>query len=303
MAAPASRAIRSAAISVPLRVDTTLVANCMGLPPSFLLARHHGDAGGDQVGIADVLAGAVRVRLGVLDEVASDVALGHGVRTRAGVAVPADDVEGREVDHGHDVVAGAAEGAERRDDQRHDPGVVGVVVGPVDRRGARVRAAEDPVLQPLLDLADGAAGLRLHALPRLGQAPEVVVRGARERLVELVSGPTAEVDLVPEVRDRGVAVDRLVLAARDAKLDNRVGRQGLHLQAASDGDADAERVRRARLEGVAARRADTALVDLDGLQRAGAGAGEEGALYRPERPGRLALVAVPGRAGLTVPGA
>ena len=173
----------------------------------------------------------------------------------------------------------------RRDDQRHDPWIVEVVVRPVDRRRARVGAAEDALLQPALDLADCAARLRLDALPRLGQRPELVVGGAGERRVDLVSRAAALLDLVGEIRDsRGRSRRSGSGSARDAELDDRIARERLHLQAAGDREADPERRRRPRLERVAAGRGDAALEDLHASQRARAAACDECALHRTERP-------------------
>src|SRR6266511_2888875 len=164
---PARSAAAAATANVPRLVEISFVATFIG-GSSSRLASQHGRTGRELSGVgqvADGFARPCRIAWDVLDEVARDVALRHRDGAWAGVAVPADDVERAEVDHRHDVVAAAAERAEGRDDQRDDAPVVLRVVRPVDRCRARARTAENPVLQPLLDLPHGAARLRLDAGP------------------------------------------------------------------------------------------------------------------------------------------
>src|SRR5215216_3371010 len=178
---PRRRACRAWSRSASLRV-----AWCF----SSRLASEHGRTGRElgRVGqLADGVACTRWIAWDVLDEVARDVALRYRDCTGAGVAVPADDVERPEVDHRHHVVPAPAERAERRDDAL----VVLAVVRPVDRGCTGARAAEDAVLQPLVDLPHRTAGLRLDAVPRLGGPPELVVARACERLVDRISRAAA----------------------------------------------------------------------------------------------------------------
>src|SRR5215204_1915314 len=297
---------RRAAQRAPRRAVFLFVSirACLQVPWDFLLTGQYWDARRERVAVADGLAGSARVGLCVLDEMAGDVALGHRMSARAGVAVPAGDVERGEVDDRDDVVTGAAEGSERRDDQRHDAWVADAVARPVDRRRTGVGAAEDPLLQPLLDLAHRPTRLCLDALPGLGKRPELVVCRAGQAGVDLVGGTAALLDLVGEVRNRRIAVDRLVLAAGDAQLDDRIACLRLHLETAGDRDADPERRRRSGLKGVASRRGDAALEDLNASQRARTSRpGDECSLNRTERSLRLARIVVLVVAGQAVPGA
>src|SRR6476646_6719225 len=172
MSAPARRAAATATIIIPRLLETSLVPSCISFS-SFLTSQHsraRRDLG--RVGqVTNGVAGPLRVPRDVFDEVAGDVALRHGRRARAWIAVPANDVERGEVDHRNDVVAATGERTERRDDQRHDPRVVLAVVRPVDRCSTSVGPAENSLLHPLIDLTDRATGLGLHALPGFGSAP------------------------------------------------------------------------------------------------------------------------------------
>src|SRR5262245_20906294 len=103
---PAASAAPAAAISVPHFVEISRCTASIVAPPLDLPGQNR-DAGRDRIRITDRVACRRRIRRHVLDEVAGDVALRNGLGAGAGVAVPADDVEGGEVDHGYDVVAGA----------------------------------------------------------------------------------------------------------------------------------------------------------------------------------------------------
>src|SRR4051812_6307859 len=164
----------------PRLLETNFVASCM----TFLLLACELRAARRELRwigeMADRVTGPCRVTRDVLDEMAGDEALRDRGRPWTRIAVPADDIERAEVDHGDDVVAAARERAERSDDERHDARVVLAVVRPVDGCCAAVGAAENPVFHAVLDLPDSAARLGLDALPRLGRSPQLVVAGARE---------------------------------------------------------------------------------------------------------------------------
>ena len=100
------RAWRSAALRAASPSASTRAWLRVAWSSSFgSIASARGRRASAQSGSQTSFAGPMWVRRRVLDEVAGDVALRHGVRAGAGIAVPADDVEGAEVDHRHDVVA------------------------------------------------------------------------------------------------------------------------------------------------------------------------------------------------------
>src|SRR5690242_15493922 len=146
---PASSAAPMATYSEPLLVEISFCANSIGGTSNRLSLDEYGNAWRERVRVAVARAAAVRVRGDVLDEVAPDVALvrGAGKRPRlvvgAARAVPAGDVEGREVVDRHRCLAAAVERGEVRDHQLHDPRIaVGKWPRPVVRRARRVARVE-----------------------------------------------------------------------------------------------------------------------------------------------------------------
>src|SRR3954454_2059086 len=203
------------------------------------LSRHDGDAPAERAQVAR--GAAVRTvvdRFDVLDEVADDgagvvardrvvaVALARIVKAVA-LAGPAGDVEEGEVLDRVALVAGALKGAVRHDEHRDDPGVAGVVVGPVVGRGAGggLLAAENAVVHARRDLAGGLTGLGPDAIPaecgRLGRALAVI--GARLAAVAGIPRGAAGGDLVLERRAARIAVDGLRLAAAGGAQDRPGG--------------------------------------------------------------------------------
>src|SRR5690348_16767477 len=141
---PASSAAPMATYSEPLLVEISFCANSIGGTSNRLSLDEYGNAWRERVRVAVARAPAVRVRGDGLDEMAPDVGLvrgaGEGPRlvVCAAGAVPAGDVEGREVVDRHRRLAAAVERGEIRDHQLHDPRVaIGQRPGPVVRRARR----------------------------------------------------------------------------------------------------------------------------------------------------------------------
>src|SRR5258708_36426142 len=97
MRPPAINAASTASATDPLRVDVSLCASSMLSP--LVLSRQDWDAGLERVRDAGSAAGVLWVGRRVLDEVPDDTVRRSRVVARAGVAVPAGDVERGRTDH------------------------------------------------------------------------------------------------------------------------------------------------------------------------------------------------------------
>src|SRR4051794_7654143 len=223
----AASAAMAAKASVPSRVARILRVACTEV---LLSAGHDRNTGPEGAQVTRLRAAARVEGLDVLDEVADDVA-GVVVRHRI-VAValawvvealalrgPPRDVERREVGHGHGGAAVPAERTERRQHDLQDPGVARIEVrelAPAVRGGAgrRLLGAEHALVHARGHLVGGAAGLDGHARPGLCRRPQRTRPGwARGAAVARVGRRASPCELVLQLADAGIAVERLVLAA------------------------------------------------------------------------------------------